>query len=241
LPGHEQDGGRGKETSPQIAQQEVTERQAPVREAVAPVPAAGGAETAAERPAAQHVPPPRVESVLERFRLFQGEKTVGSLAALFKRDGAVSFSQSPAIAIADGKSSVRLAISGVTGDKAPNFTFHAARFVSLSHTGVGAWEVEVTPEPGAVQAGVTMFMNGTQQEFPLTVTPKVDLVVTKGAGVGESDFLFFLKERGTTSAPKFDLNGDGRRDYLDDYIFTANYLLQLDEKEKQKTAQQPRQ
>jgi hypothetical protein len=40
----------------------------------------------------------------------------------------------------------------------------------------------------------------------------------------EEDFNRYLKERETAKSPQFDLNIDGKRDYLDDYIFTANYL-----------------
>ncbi len=73
-------------------------------------------------------------------------------------------------------------------------------------------------------------------EIPLTVSPKarVDLIQTDK--VSEADFALFLKERGAAGAPKFDLNGDGKRDYLDDYIFTANYLAAQKEKSGKETS-----
>ena len=122
----------------------------------------------------------------------------------------------------------------------PNFAFNSARYVSLARGDEGEWEVEVRPDAGAVSASVTMLANGTLQEFPLTVTPKVEVSLIKPGKVSEADFLLFLKETGTPAAPGHDLNGDGKRDYLDDYIFTANYLLKVGEQaNNKKAAQQP--
>jgi hypothetical protein len=54
---------------------------------------------------------------------------------------------------------------------------------------------------------------------------KTDIALSKRGAVTEEDFKLFLKDRGTLKSPKYDLNGDGKRDYLDDYIFTANYIV----------------
>jgi hypothetical protein len=56
-------------------------------------------------------------------------------------------------------------------------------------------------------------------DFPLTVVPPAGAVTGNKA-----DFAAFLKDSGV-QAPKFDLNGDGRHDYLDDYVYTAHYLI----------------
>jgi len=180
-----------------------------------------------------------VQSVLERFRLFQGERTLESLTALFRREGATFFSQTPPIGIADGKSSVKLLIRQVAGDKTPIFAFNSSRFVSLAKTGDAEWEVEVRPNKGAVRSSVTMRSGDVVQVLPLTVTPRADTALTGSGETTEADFRLFLKERGAESAPRYDLNGDGTRDYVDDYIFTANYLLKVQEKAgNKKTAPQ---
>jgi hypothetical protein len=166
-----------------------------------------------------------VQSVLEKFRLFPGEKTPAQLVALFDLGQGVPFSQTPPVAIADGKSSVKIVISKVAGDRAPNFAFNHAKYLSLRQTGEGEWQVEVTPEKGAIRASISMVTETAQQEIPLTVTPQAEVDLDKSGTVTEADFQLFLKTRGTESAPAYDLNGDGKRDYLDDYIFTANYLL----------------
>ncbi|MCM0082031.1 cohesin domain-containing protein [Geomonas sp. Red32] len=186
----------------------------------------------AAKPAPQQVYHARqLVSVLERFRLFTGEKTPENLMALFRPENSATFIQTPAVAIADGKSTVILTITGVPGDRAPNFSFTSAHYVALDRTGDGEWEIEVRPDQGAVTASVTMLHGGVVQEFPLTVAPKVELAAAKqGAAPSEADFALFLKERGTPTAPKYDLNGDGKRDYIDDYIYTANYLDRLQKK-----------
>ncbi|GFO70257.1 hypothetical protein GMLC_38360 [Geomonas limicola] len=168
--------------------------------------------------------PRTVTSVLEKFRLFTGEKTPEKLSALFAPDAV--FVQTPAIAISDGTSTVTVQITRVPGERAPNFAFSHAKYVSLKQTGEGEWQLELKPDKNAIRAGIVMTVDGVEQEIPLTVLPKVSVDLNKSGGVTEADFAQFLKERGTEKAPKYDLNGDGRRDYQDDYIFTGNYLLQ---------------
>ena len=198
------------------------------RENIASAPVPAGAAVAPEPPPAAKKPqaePPRpVQSVLEKFRLFAGERTPKNLVALFDRDQGAAFSQSPAICLADGKSSVRIVITKVSGDKAPNFSFNHAVYLSLQPAGDGEWQVEVRPDKGALRASVSMLSDGAQQEIPLTVAPPVDIDLDKSGAVNEANFQLFLKTRGTEGAPRFDLNGDGKRDYQDDYIYTANYL-----------------
>jgi hypothetical protein len=173
------------------------------------------------------------QSVLERFRLFEGERSAKNLIALFEAAPDASFKQEPSILLADGKKNVRLTISKVDRGKAPNFAFTAARFVSCKKLSKNKWLVEARPNEGALNAGISILTNGKLREIPLTVCQMARVDLIHPGKVSEADFALFLKQRGTAKAPKFDLNGDGKRDYLDDYIFTANYLVAL-EKEKAK-------
>ena len=229
-----------KTAGAQPAAPDSQDRQAATRDSVAQVPIADAVEARvpvpAPKPAAPPAPPKPVLSVLERFRLFSAEKTVQSLTALFAPDDSGFFSQSPAIAIADGKGIVRLTIAQMAGERAPNFAFNAASYVSLAQTADGEWEVRVRPDAGVVAASVSVLANGTVREIPLTVAPKAAVTANRSGEVSEADFRRFLKERGTPSAPKNDLNRDGRRDYLDDYIYTANYLVKMQEQAEQKAA-----
>ena len=61
----------------------------------------------------------------------------------------------------------------------------------------------------------------------------------KGGGLSEADFNLFLRGAGKAKAPLYDLNGDARRDYIDDYIFTANYIV-ASERGKKVTAKEPK-
>uniref|UniRef100_C6E2R1 Cohesin domain-containing protein n=1 Tax=Geobacter sp. (strain M21) TaxID=443144 RepID=C6E2R1_GEOSM len=171
--------------------------------------------------------PVQLPSVLARFREFKGERTLANLTSLFKAVGERPLLQIPAIAIADGTSTVTLVIAMETGDRPPVFAFKAARYVSVSRSDEGEWEVEVRPEPGVVDASITMLYHGLSQEFPLVVAPAVRLPAAPGSAASEAAFRNFL-------ATGADLNGDGRMDYLDDYIFTANFLAQSEEPAQQK-------
>ncbi len=174
----------------------------------------------------------QVQCVLERFRLFKGERTPKNLMALFDAARGATFSQNPPIFLSDGKGSVRVTISRVTPGKAPNFTFRSARCVSIRKVSEKEWLVEVKPDKGMLKAGIMFLDDGKLRDIPLTVSPKVRVDLITPGKVTEADFALFLKERGTARAPRFDLNGDGKRDYLDDYIFTANYLAVLGNKKK---------
>lgn len=171
-------------------------------------------------------------SVLESFRLHQGEKSVPTFLSFFDQKPGAPFTQYPAVGIADGKETVSLVIWKVPSNSTPKFLFDSARFVSLAKGEGGEWEVEVRPDKGAVKASVKALLNDQWQEMPLTVAPKVELPASAPSGVTEADFVKFLNDRGTEEAPKHDLNADGKRDYLDDYIYTANYLVNLKKKQE---------
>lgn len=210
--------------APQEAQDLETPEIQPQRNEAAPVeqhePETKAAPQALTRPV--HLP-----SVLDRFREFNGERTAANLTSLFKPAGEHPLQQIPAITVADGNATVTLVIAMETGDRPPVFAFKGARFVSVSRNDEGEWEVEARPEAGVVDASITMLYQGLSQEFPLTVTPAVKLPALEGGAVSEAAFQNFL-------AAGVDLNGDGRLDYLDDYILTANYLAQSEEAARQK-------
>lgn len=208
------------EYNPESGQEPPTEAESATPEA--PPPAAAPPAPRTGEPAA---------GVLERFRLHQGEKSVATLLSFFEQKPGAPYTQYPAVGIADGKETVSV-IWKAPGNSTPKFLFDAARFVSLAKGEGGEWEVEVRPDQGAVKASVKALVNNSWLEMPLTVAPKVQLPAGAPGGVTEADFAKFLNERGTEEAPKHDLNGDGKRDYVDDYIYTANYLVNLRKKQQ---------
>lgn len=85
-----------------------------------------------------------------------------------------------------------------------------------------------------VGQGITLNAEGSTIDeekivCPLTITPKISMKPTGAGAITEADFTNFLKAGKTAKTKKFDLNGDGKRDYIDDYIFTANYVSELNQ------------
>lgn len=172
---------------------------------------------------------PAVTSVLERFRSYGGSRTIGAYTALFDQPANTGWRQEPSVVLSDGSSTVRLILSRFgSGNAAPNFAFAGARLVSIKRGGGNSWVVEVRPDKGVNQATLTALVDNVATKYPITVAQPLE---TAGGSAGlkatEKDFAVFLRQRGTANAPMYDLNRDGKRDYIDDYIFTANYLAAM--------------
>jgi hypothetical protein len=167
------------------------------------------------------------KSIVERFQEFQRERTPAALMSLFDQDGALGFRQEPPVVIADGKNTVQVTfISDPVKKEASDVAVSGAKLVSLKKDQdySNTWVAELQPEKDAVHSSLTVFLEKITIVYPLTVAPARDIDLDKSGKVSEADFALFLSKRGTGKKPEFDLNGDGKRDYLDDYLFTANYL-----------------
>ena len=204
----------------------------------ATVAAAEAGEKAAETQVIAKLPEPSAKaeanqvygSVLDRFRTYQGEKSPALMTALFTKTVAASIRQEPTIAVSNGKTNVVI-IADLTAaaGASPNFALSGARMVSLKKDDEsGKWVLEALPQANSLTASVTILNANSVIEFPLTVVPPV-----AGVSAQEADFAAFLKDNGA-KPPKHDLNGDGRHDYLDDFIYTAHYLI------KKNSGQQPK-
>ena len=112
------------------------------------------------------------------------------------------------------------------GKEVPNFALKGAKLISLKPE-EDSWVLEVLPDRKVYEATITVLHNGSWTEIPLTVAPPIETV-----SLDEAGFNRFLKEWGTNKEPRFDLNGDGVRNYLDDYIFTGNFIVKRDSKTK---------
>lgn len=190
------------------------------------------ATTAAEPPAeqpevakleepkkAEEVKVTTYSGVVERFRTYQGEKSPAILAALFKKEVAPAIRQEPPVALSDGKTNVTIiaALSSRDG-KSPNFALNGAKLVSLKKDEESdKWIIEALPLEKALKVSLTILNGHEVIEYPLTVAPALSDIASSEAG-----FSSFLKNKTT------DLNGDGKHDYIDDFIYTANYLVQMD-------------
>jgi hypothetical protein len=159
--------------------------------------------------------------VIERFRAYQGEKSPAILVALFKLDVAPSIRQEPAVVLSDGKTTVTI-IAGLTSEdgKSPNFALNGAKLISLKKAeDSNKWTIEALPQENIYKAGLTILNGSEIIEYPITVAPFI-----KDVAISDSRFAAFLKN----SDKSTDLNGDGKHDYIDDFIYTANYIVLME-------------
>ncbi|GLI39004.1 hypothetical protein [Geobacter hydrogenophilus] len=206
------------QSSPDADEREIKEYQhpaAPVSPPSASVPSSQGQKYVVFR------------GVLERFKAYSGVKAPKSLLALFDEPVATSIKQDPPICIADGKTMIKVQIElPDSGNDAPNFALRGAGLKSLKKLGDNRWLIEAIPEAGRFEATLTIVMGEKIVDYPFTVAPKADINLDRNGVTDEADFLLFLSKVGTDKAPAYDFNGDGKRDYVDDYIYTANYLVE---------------
>jgi hypothetical protein len=160
------------------------------------------------------------KGALEIFRTYRGEKSPAILISLLNQEISPTILQKPAVALSDGKTPLVIIVKlEVAGDKSPNFALNGAKLLSLNKDASSSWIIEALPRANVVQASLTILTDSDTIEYPLTLSPPIESVSSL-----ESDFALFLKDGGAAT-PKRDLNGDGRHDYLDDYIYSVNYLV----------------
>ncbi len=164
------------------------------------------------------------KGILDRFKQYNGSKTLASMAALFDKKVAQSVSQKPAIQLSNGKDSVTLTVDiPARISSSPNFAVNGGTLVTFKQDKQvkGRWTVEVLPEADAVKVTVTLITGSDEFEYPLTVVAPAKTDLTLDARGWDR----FITEVGTEAAPLHDLNSDGVRDYIDEFIFVANYLI----------------
>jgi len=168
------------------------------------------------------------KSVLERFREFRGKPSTQAYFSLFEQHEVIGFRQEPHVVLADGVKRVRATIISVPGDRnASDLVLMGGHLISMKRNAefTNSWVVDMVPAKDGYAVSMTVPQDRYMMVYPLTVAPPVNIDLNGSGVVTEDDFALFLRDRGTQKQPKFDLNRDGKRDALDDYIFTANYLV----------------
>lgn len=161
-------------------------------------------------------------SALERFRTYSGARTPKALTALFAVAPDSNIRQQPEVALSDGATMVKITLAvGSQKSEAPNVAFEGAQLISLKRNIAGEWEIVALPEAGSLNPSLFLLTGSDLREIPLTVAP----TLPAGTDLSERGFIAFLGGTTASARPLRDLNDDGRRDYLDDYIFAANYLV----------------
>ncbi len=176
------------------------------------------------------------KGISDRFRQYSGAKSLSAMAELFNKKVAQSIHQEPTILLSDGKSSATLTIDiPARVVSSPNFAAKGGTLVSFiqDKQNKRRWTVEVHPEKGAIKTTLTIIAGAEEFEYPLTVAPPAKNALT----LDEAGWNRFLKETGTTNSPLHDMNNDGIRNYMDEYIFVANHLAKKPAEPVKKTAQ----
>lgn len=167
-------------------------------------------------------PSAQTASVLERFRTYAGPRTPAALTELFRAPVAAGIRQQPEIVLSNGAIMANIAVSVPAKDKsAPNFAFNGARLLNSEQDKKGVWLISALPDTGVMKAEMIVLSNDAALDIPITVAPPLPLETD----LSEKAFNNFLGSKSPGAKPLYDLNGDGRNDYMDDYIFTANYLV----------------
>lgn len=153
--------------------------------------------------------------ILDLFRTYKGERSPAIFTALFSNEISPAIHQEPAVVLSDGTTPVKILVKlAASGDRSPNFSLNGAKLLSLKKGDPSTWIVEALPKAGVMQATLTILTEGDLIEYPLTLAP-----VVAGVSSADTEFAVFLAD------PKRDLNGDGRHDYQDDFVYTANFLI----------------
>jgi len=103
---------------------------------------------------------------------------------------------------------------------APNFACIEARLISIKRTQAAVWQLEILPAAGSWKSAVVIQQGVSRTVVPLTVAPPLP----GDTDLSSKGFAAYLKNSESGLQQRIDLNGDGKSDYLDDYIRTANVL-----------------
>ncbi len=160
------------------------------------------------------------KSVLERFKKYKGEQDLSSFIALFGLNEGERCRQEPAIAISDGKTPVTIWID-IRSD-GTHSTGLALSDATLLSKEARERDIVITvlPSEGTWDARLVTFAGGEILDYPIVVAPPVDLIRV----VNENNFLealqVYINSRSSAVQRK-------NKMYLSEYIFTANYLADL--------------
>jgi hypothetical protein len=188
------------------------------------------APASGDRTADAKVPESKIfsqKSVLDRFRDYRGARTPEAFISLFGKDDMFWYRQDPPVALSDGKTVVRVTFISTPGNKtSSDIAVMGARLISLKKDldNTNTWVVELLPERGEYRASLAVSQGDVKMVYPLTIAPKLNVNGSRAEAMTGGDFYSYFKRRGTASTTAFDVNNDGKRDYLDDYAITANYL-----------------
>ncbi len=167
------------------------------------------------------------QSVLERFRIYNDIRLLKRLSTLFDESAlrAAGFVQTPAIVVSDGKSLVTITIILPNETDVPSFSLKGANQKSVRRISDKKWELDAVPQKNKSDVRLSILMKGERIEIPLVVVPPLHSTGTALLSLSESDLNTLLAKPFKNNKPAYDLNSDGKQDYIDDYTLVAHWLL----------------
>ncbi|NTV49701.1 MAG: hypothetical protein HGB32_02640 [Geobacteraceae bacterium] len=163
------------------------------------------------------------KGILERFKLYSGNKKFSTMVTFFDIKTAQNIHQEPAILLSNGQSNATVTVDVPSKTNSSlNFAVNGGKLISFKQDAknTGRWIIVVLPDIAAYRTTITIIAGDEYFESPLTVTPPIKTKLT----LDEQGWNRFLKEVGTVKAPLHDFNNDGVRNYVDEFIFIANCL-----------------
>jgi hypothetical protein len=167
------------------------------------------------------------KSVLQLFREYSGKRNADAFLALFNQESPVGCHQDPLVALSDGIATVSVTFLSPPGNLVPSdLAVTGADLLSVTRdrNNTNTWIAKLLPHKGTYQASFAVFLGDLKIIYPLAVAPKVRIAKENSGRMTKSQFERHFSTQKPGPAPSPDLNGDGKQDYMDDFIFTANYL-----------------
>ena len=174
--------------------------------------------------AGRKVPLYRPQGVLDRILEHTGEWTTEALLGLFRGESMIGWHQDPPVLLSDGKTTATVTFLSPPGhDAASVIAVMGARLVSLERDleNSNTWIATLLPEQYVWQASLAVGLGERMILYPLTVAPPLSAGQGRSTLKSEEDLRAYLAGRPT------DLNSDGRKDRIDDFIAAANYLAAI--------------
>jgi hypothetical protein len=168
------------------------------------------------------------QSVLDSFRTFKNSRTLKQFSSLFDMSALheAGIVQLPGIVVTDGKSLVTVTVDLVNEADTPSFSLKGANLKSIRRLSDKKWELVALPQKGKSDVRLSIILKGESIEIPLIVVPSIDQAATsKLDALTAATLDALLAKPLINNKPGYDLNSDGKQDYLDDYILVAHWLL----------------
>lgn len=187
-------------------------------------PARPGSPARAGQPAPTVAEVVIMDGPLDRLRQAQGDGSLVARLNIIRSSGSNQVRQEPAIAWSDANTPVQLAFLAHAGSDAPNLALTNLRLRRLYRASDGRWVLDAQVHENVWEARVFVMGQGKTLSVPVVVAPRVAIDFNDDGRIDEADYRLLLDAL-KNDDPAFDLNADGATDYIDEYIFLANYLL----------------